>query len=99
MIRDGAVAGGGVVAAGGGHQDGARVEVTFAQPPLDLAERLEALGVTVEKVTGDTATLALPEGEDDSALLGKLIGAGLKVRSFQAARKTLEDAYLAEVAR
>ena len=99
MIRDGAVAGGGVVAAGGGHQDGARVEVTFAQPPLDLAERLEALGVTVEKVTDDTATLALPEGEDDSALLGKLIGAGLKVRSFQAARKTLEDAYLAEVAR
>ncbi|MDP3866877.1 ABC transporter ATP-binding protein [Phenylobacterium sp.] len=99
MIRDGAVAGGGVVAAGSGHQDGARVEVAFAQPPPDLTERLEALGVTVEKVTGDTAILALPEGEDDSALLGKLIGAGLKVRSFQAARKTLEDAYLAEVAR
>ena len=99
MIRDGAVAGGGVVAAGSGHPDGARVEVTFAQPPPDLAERLAALGVTVETVTGDTATLALPQGEDDSALLGKLIGAGLKVRSFQASRKTLEDAYLAEVAR
>jgi ABC-2 type transport system ATP-binding protein len=99
MIRDGAVAGGGVVAAGGGHRDGQRVEVTFAEPPLDLAERLETLGVTVEQTTGDTAILALPEGEDDSALLGKLIGAGLKVRSFQTARKTLEDAYLAEVAR
>ncbi|MBR7617784.1 ABC transporter ATP-binding protein [Phenylobacterium sp. 20VBR1] len=99
MIRDGAVAGGGVVAAGSGHRDGQRVEVTFAEPPLDLAERLEKLGVTVEQTTGDTATLLLPEGEDDSALLGKLIAAGLKVRSFQAARKTLEDAYLAEVAR
>ncbi|CAN5714401.1 ABC transporter ATP-binding protein [soil metagenome] len=99
MIRDGAVAGGGVVAAGGGHQDGRRVEAVFAEPPLDLAERLETLGVTVEQTTGDTAILLLPEGEDDSALLGKLIGAGLKVRSFQAARKTLEDAYLAEVAR
>ena len=99
MIRDGAVAGGGVVAAGGGHRDGRRVEAAFAEPPLDLAERLEKLGVTVEQTTGDTAILLLPEGEDDSALLGKLIGAGLKVRSFQAARKTLEDAYLAEVAR
>ena len=99
MIRDGAVAGGGVVAAGGGHRDGQRVEAAFAEPPLDLAERLEKLGVTVEQTTGDTAILLLPEGEDDSALLGKLIGAGLKVRSFQAARKTLEDAYLAEVAR
>lgn len=99
MIRDGAVAGGGVVAAGGGHRDGQRVEVIFAEPPLDLAERLEKLGVTVEKTSGDTATLLLPEDEDDSALLGKLIKGGLKVRSFQAARKTLEDAYLAEVAR
>ena len=99
MIRDGAVVGGGGGAAGGGHRDGQRVEVTFAEPPLDLAERLEALGVTVERQAGDTATLLLPEGEDDSALLGKLIGAGLKVRSFQAAKKTLEDAYLAEVAR
>ncbi|MBP7650674.1 MAG: ABC transporter ATP-binding protein [Phenylobacterium sp.] len=99
MIRDGAVAGGGVVAAGAGHRDGQRVEVTFADPPLDLAERIAALGVAVEQTTADTALLLLPEGEDDSGLLGKLIGAGLKVRSFQAARKTLEDAYLAEVAR
>ena len=99
MIRDGAVAGGGVVAAGSGHQDGHRMEVTFAEAPLDLAERLANLGITVEQVSGDTATLILAEGQDDSALLAQLIGAGLKVRSFQAARKTLEDAYLAEVAR
>ena len=80
MIRDGAVAGGGVVAAGAGHRDGQRVEVTFADPPLDLAERIAALGVAVEQTTTDTALLLLPEGEDDSGLLGKLIGAGLKVR-------------------
>lgn len=100
MIRDGAVAGGGVVAAGGGgDRDGGRVEVIFAETPPDLGDRLAALGVTVERLAGGAATLVLAEGQDDSALLGQLIGAGLKVRSFQAARQTLEDAYLAEVAR
>ena len=99
MIRDGAVAGGGVLAAGGGHRDGSRVEVVFAETPADLGDRLVALGVTVERLEGDAATLVLAEGEDDSALLGKLVGAGLKVRAFQATRKTLEDAYLAEVVR
>ncbi|MES2340697.1 MAG: ABC transporter ATP-binding protein [Pseudomonadota bacterium] len=99
MIRDGAVAGGGVLAAGGGHRDGSRVEVVFAETPPDLGDRLVALGVTVERLEGDAATLVLADGEDDSALLAQLIGAGLKVRSFQATRKTLEDAYLAEVAR
>ncbi|MDO8380098.1 ABC transporter ATP-binding protein [Phenylobacterium sp.] len=99
MIRDGAVAGGGVLAAGGGHRDGSRVEVVFAEPPPDLGDRLVALGVTVERLEGDAATLVLADGEDDSALLAQLIGAGLKVRAFQATRKTLEDAYLAEVAR
>jgi len=99
MIRDGAVAGGGVLAAGGGHRDGSRVEVVFAETPDDLGDRLVALGVTVERLEGEAATLVLADGEDDSALLGKLIGAGLKVRAFQATRKTLEDAYLAEVAR
>lgn len=99
MIRDGAVAGGGVLAAGGGHRDGSRVEVVFAETPADLGDRLVALGVTVERLEGDAATLVLADGEDDSALLAQLIGAGLKVRAFQASRKTLEDAYLAEVAR
>ncbi|WP_421933840.1 ATP-binding cassette domain-containing protein [Phenylobacterium sp.] len=99
MIRDGAVAGGGVLAAGAGHRDGSRVEVVFAETPDDLGDRLVALGVTVERLEGDAATLVLADGEDDSALLAQLIGAGLKVRAFQASRKTLEDAYLAEVAR
>ena len=98
MIRGGQVAGGGVVAAGAGTRDGLRVEASFTDPPADLASRLAALGLTVESLDGDTAVLAAPEGEDDSTLLAKLIGAGLKVRAFQPVRRTLEDAYLAEVA-
>lgn len=99
MIRDGRVAGGGVVAAGAGARDGERVAVTFADPPPDLAERLTALGVAVETIGGDEAVIAAPVGEDDAALLGRLMAAGLRVRSFQPARRTLEDAYLAEVKR
>lgn len=99
MIRDGRVAGGGVVAAGAGARDGLRVSVAFADPPEDLEARLAAIGVALERREGDEALLLAPEGEDDSALLARLIGAGLKVRSFQPARLTLEDAYLAEVAR
>ena len=97
MIRKGAVASGGVLAAG--RQADNRLEVAFAETPPDLRTRLEALGLTLETLVGDTATLVPTEGEDDSALLARLIAAGLKVRSFQAVRKTLEDAYLAEVAR
>jgi ABC-2 type transport system ATP-binding protein len=97
MIREGRVAGGGVVAAGGGARDGARIAVTFGDPPADLAAKLEALGLKVERLDGAQAVLLAPEGEEDDAVLAKLIGAGLKVRAFQAARKTLEDAYLAEV--
>jgi ABC-2 type transport system ATP-binding protein len=99
MIRDGRVAGGGVVAAGAGSRDGRRVAVTFTDPPGDLAERLAALGLTVERLDGEDAILAAAESEDDAALLGRLVSAGLKVRAFQPARRTLEDAYLAEVTR
>jgi ABC-2 type transport system ATP-binding protein len=97
MIRDGKVAGGGVVAAGAGARDGLRVSVVFADPPADLADRLAAIGVTLEHHEGDEAILLAADGEDDAALLAKLVGAGLKVRSFQPTRRTLEDAYLAEV--
>jgi ABC-2 type transport system ATP-binding protein len=97
MIRDGKVAGGGVVAAGAGARDGLRVSVAFADPPADLPERLSAIGVTLEHRDGDEAILLAAAGEDDAALLAKLVGAGLKVRSFQPTRRTLEDAYLAEV--
>jgi ABC-2 type transport system ATP-binding protein len=99
MIRDGRAAGGGVVEAGGASLAAARVEVTFGDPPSDLAERLDRIGAVVAGLRGDTAVLALAAGEDEAALLGRLIAAGLKVKSFQPARTTLEDAYLAEVRR
>jgi len=99
MIRDGRVAGDGVVEAGAGARDGARISVVFAEPPDDLAARLAAIGAAVERLDGAAAVLSAPEGEDDAALLGRLIGAGLKVKAFQPARKTLEDTYLAEVRR
>ena len=47
----------------------------------------------------DEVLLLAPDGEDDAALLARLIGAGLKVRAFQPTRLTLDDAYLAEVTR
>ena len=99
MIRDGRAAGDGVVEAGAGALASPRVEVIFADPPGDLAELLERIGVVVAGLRGDTAVLTLGVGEDEATLLGRLIAAGLKVKSFQAARTTLEDAYLAEVRR
>lgn len=97
MIRDGAVAGGGVVAAGSGVRDGLRVAATFVDPPEDLETKLVALGLTVERRDGEAVVLTAAEGEDDAAVLAKLVGAGLKVRAFQPVTRTLEDAYLAEV--
>jgi hypothetical protein len=73
--------------------------VTFAQPPRDLAKRLKALGLTVERIDGAQALLAASAGTADADLLSALVGAGLKVSAFQAARRTLEDAYLAETGR
>ena len=43
--------------------------------------------------------LAAAAGTDDADLLSALVGAGLKVSAFQPARRTLEDAYLAEAGR
>lgn len=99
MLRDGQVAAGGVVAAGAGARDGARISVSFDEPPDDLSERLAAIGVRLERRDGDTALIVAEEGVDDAEVLGKLVGAGLKVRAFQPARRTLEDAYLDEVKR
>lgn len=99
MIRDGRVAGGGVVAAGSGGPETRRIAATFADPPPDLAARLAALGVVVERIDGAEAVLTPAEGLDDSSLLALLIGAGLKVSVFQPARQTLQDAYLAEARR
>jgi ABC-2 type transport system ATP-binding protein len=100
MLRDGRVAGEGVVAAGGGGPaQSLKVEVVFADPPADLAERLARIGVTVAALRDDSCVLALEPGHDEADLLAKLVAAGLKVRSFQPARTTLEDAYLAEARR
>jgi len=99
MIRDGRAAGGGIVEAGAASATGSRVEVVFADPPSDLAERLDRIGAAVAGLRGETAVLTLGEDEDESALLARLIAAGLKVKSFQPARASLEDAYLAEVRR
>lgn len=99
MIRGGQVAGGGVVAAGSGARDGARISVTFGNPPAGLADKLAGLGLTVERLDGAEAVVMAGEGEEDDAVLARLIGAGLKVRAFHPARRTLEDAYLEEVRR
>lgn len=99
MIRDGRIAGGGIVAAGGGQSDGQRLRVRFADTPKDLADRLRALEIAVERLDGDEAVLALAEGQADWMLLQALVAGGLKVREFQPVRHTLEAAYLAEVGR
>jgi len=99
MIRDGRVAGGGVVAAGSGATAQRRIAVTFADPPPKLAAKLKSLKIAVERLEGAEAVL-VPSGDlDDAAVLAILIGAGLKVSAFQPARQTLQDAYLAEARR
>jgi len=97
MIRDGRVAGGGVVAAG--VRDEARVKATFADPPADLAAQLAAMGVAVERRDGDVVEIALGAGEDDAALLTRLVTAGLRIRAYQPVTRTLEDAYMAQAPR
>jgi ABC-2 type transport system ATP-binding protein len=97
MIRDGRVAGGGVVAAAA--RDEARVTATFADPPADLDARLAALGVAVERRAGDQLLITLAQGEDDAALLTRLVAAGLRIRAYQPVTRTLEDAYMAQAPR
>jgi ABC-2 type transport system ATP-binding protein len=99
MIRDGRVAGGGVVAAGSGQSADAGFAVSFTDPPKDLRKRLEALGLTVTRLAGADAVVAAAPGTADAEILTKLVGAGLKVSAFQPARRTLEDAYLSETGR
>jgi ABC-2 type transport system ATP-binding protein len=97
MLRDGAVAGGGVVEAGSGAQTREReaVEVVFAAPPPDLEQTLTGLELKVVSLTGATAVI---EADDGSDIVRRLVEAGLSVRSFTPARRTLEQAYLAEAA-
>ena len=99
MIRDGQVAGGGVVAAGGAISDQTLIEVSFTDPPSDLLARLTALGLKTAANTASSAVLHLGPGQTESDLIAILIGAGLKVRAFGPARNSLEAAYLAEAKR
>jgi ABC-2 type transport system ATP-binding protein len=99
MIREGRVAGGGVMAAGAGQREEARFAVTFTDPPDDLRGRLEGLGLTVERLAGADAVVVAEAGVADADVLSGLIGAGLKISAFQPARRTLEDAYLSEAGR
>lgn len=103
MIRDGRVAGEGVVSAGSGSSGSAhaaeRVRVVFGET-ADLAARLEALGLKVEQLSGHEAVLALDPGPDAEArTLTALVGAGLAVKSFAPVRASLEQAYLEEARR
>jgi ABC-2 type transport system ATP-binding protein len=97
MIRDGRVAGSGVISAGARStgEDGQRVKVSFAHAYEDLSARLVALGFAVEHASQDEAVLVLGD-EAESAALTKLVGAGLPVRGFAPVRATLEEAYLQE---
>lgn len=99
MIREGRVAGGGVVAAGSGQGAPSGFAVTFAAPPEALRAQIEALGLIVERLSGADAVVAAGPGVADADVLALLVGAGLKVASFQPARRTLEDAYLSEAGR
>jgi ABC-2 type transport system ATP-binding protein len=99
MIREGRVSGGGVVSAGLA-ADAAHAHLVIARPRPDLREAIEHLGLTVEQATDINATVAIPGGPDqEAAVLARLIGAGLPVRSFAPARRTLEQTYLEEAAK
>jgi ABC-2 type transport system ATP-binding protein len=100
MLREGRVAGDGLVAAGAAARRPAavRVEVSFANPAPDLAARLAGLGFIVEEVQGTRAALRLPSAPaDQAAALARLVSAGLPVASFAPAHATLEQTYMAEL--
>jgi ABC-2 type transport system ATP-binding protein len=100
MIRDGRVAGDGVVAAGDHGAEAAEILVQLAAPRPDLAKVLKGLDVAAESVGPDEARLRVAGGaEAEAALLGRLIGAGLSVRAFSPVRRTLEQTYLDEARR
>lgn len=99
MVRDGRVAGGGIVSTADSRRtvEGLRVQVRFLQPPADLADRLQSLGFAVESTAGEEAILRLPGGPDAEAeTLSRLVAEGLKVKGFSPLKTTLEDAYLRE---
>jgi ABC-2 type transport system ATP-binding protein len=72
------------------------VKVSFAVPAGELVDRLGALGLSVNRIEGADAILALPPDPDaETATLSALVQAGLPVRSFAVVRQTLEETYRA----
>jgi hypothetical protein len=98
MLRDGRIAGGGVVSAGARSAAAgeSRVRVSFAQAYDDLAARLSALELKAEHIGADESVLVLSGPEAETAALAKLVGAGLMVRGFAPVRATLEETYRQE---
>ena len=100
MLRDGRVAGDGVVAAGEPDPTVSLVRIQLVAPRADLVTVLAGLGVAVESSEGDEAQVRVPGGaEAEAALLARLVGAGLAVRAFAPVRRTLEQTYLDEARR
>ena len=98
MLRDGRVAGEGVVGAGAsptGAAPSIRVEVAFADAPVDLSARLEALGLSAAEIGADQAVLSIAPGAEADTL-ATLVASGLRPRAFTPVRTSLEQAYLAE---
>jgi ABC-2 type transport system ATP-binding protein len=111
MLRNGEVVGDGVVrldgsapqnadGEGGGIPQAAPtpilVRVVFAVPAGEFVEKLRALGLSVSRIEGADAILALPPApEAETATLRALVQAGLPVRSFTVVRQTLEETYRA----
>jgi ABC-2 type transport system ATP-binding protein len=100
MLRDGRIAGDGVVAASGAEQEAASVRVHLAAPRDDLAAVLSGLGAVADSVASDEAVVRVAGGaQAEAALLARLVGAGLPVRAFIPVRRTLEQTYLDEARR
>jgi len=99
MIRDGRVAGGGVIVAGLGAEAN-RTSLVLAHASPDLRTTLEGLGLTVEQADELQAVIIIEGGaEAEAQALARLVAAGLPVRAFQPLRRTLEQTYLEEAAR
>ncbi len=95
MLREGRVAGGGVVSAHGPAAEAELVTVELAAPRAGLAEILAGLGLAPEGLTATAFSLRLSGGaEAEAALLARLVGGGLAVRAFTPQRPTLEQTYL-----
>ncbi len=99
MLEDGRIAGDGVVKLAQVRAADAlrhRIRVEFAQASPDLAQTLAHLGLEV-KAAGDAHAVIHIAGEPDAEaeVLSRLVGAGLRVRSFSPQPTTLEDVYAA----